>query len=254
MNLDDLINDSYQTKFVDQGSDQWEQIRAGRFTSSEIYKLMECGTRPMTPEELAARPKSGKGSATKNIADPTKMGDKGMTYIYQKVAEVLTGRAKPGSYAYPLVYGKETEPQAVEHFERVTGLTCVETGFEPFSDHAGGSPDRLIGDDEGLEVKSPFYSEHQISYLMLTDRFDLKNLYPEYYWQCVSLLLFTGRKKWHFCTFDPRMIKDEHKMTHIEILASDVSEDFDRINTALAAAIKIKLETLELLTTITPQR
>lgn len=242
MNLDELLDAAYAPRYVDQGSEQWEQIRAGRFTSSEIHKIMECGFRQMTESELKARPKTGKGSKTTRVPDPTKMSQKGLTYINQKVAEVLTGRPKPSSYAYPLVYGKETEPEAVHYFENLTGLITEESGFVPWGDHAGGSPDRLIGENEGLEVKCPFYSENQIEYLLLTDRHDLKANYPEYYWQVVSLMLFCDRKRWHFCTFDPRMIEDKHKLTHMVIEWHEVEEDIDLLVKSLEGAITEKLK------------
>lgn len=232
---------------AEQGSAEWEMVRCGRFTASEMWKLMECGKRPMTQQELDARPKKGKGSATKFVPDPSTMGDKGWTYIYQKVAETLTGQPKRESYAFPLVWGKDTEPVAVEFFEKKFGVECEPAGFQSFTDHAGGSPDRFIGNDEGLEIKCPEDSTNQINYMMLTDRFDLKRDYPAHYWQCVSLLLFTGRKKWHFCTFDPRMIDDKHKMTHMEILASDVDEDMDAVVKAIESATKEKLKLLQTL-------
>lgn len=245
--LDDLLDATYAPKYQDQGSDAWDNIRAGRFTSSEWHNLMECGKRPMTKEELEARPKKGPGSATTLVPDPSKMSKGGITYITQKVAEVLTGRPRPSAYAYPLVYGKETEPQAVEHFEKVMEVECIEVGFQPFGDHAGGSPDRLFGDDDGLEVKCPYDSANQIGYLMLTDRFDLKRMHPDYYWQCVSLMLFTNRKTWHFCTFDPRMIQEKHKMTHIVLKWSEVEEDIDLCIKALAGAVEEKLKLIALL-------
>lgn len=247
MNLDELLDATYRNKYIDQGSEEWENIRAGRFTSSEIWKIMEFGYRPMTAQELAARPKTGKGSKTTRVIDPNVMGKNATTYIRQKVAEVLTGKPKPGAYAYPLVYGKETEPMAVEFFEQVTGLTTTETGFQTYGDHAGGSPDRLVGDSDLLEVKCPFQSENQIDYMMLTDHYDLKSLYPEYYWQCVSLLLFTDRKRIHFCTYDPRMILDFHKMTFMVIEADRVQEDMELILVAIANAVKLKLEMISLL-------
>lgn len=246
--LDELVEGNFSPRNIEQGSEQWENIRAGRFTSSEIWKIMECGTRPMTYEELKARPKSGKGSATTQIRDHSKMSEKGLTYIRQKVAEVLTGQPKQAAYAYPLVYGKETEPEAVEYFEKITGYTCEEIGFQTWGEHAGGSPDRFINEiKEGLEIKCPFQSENQIDYLMLVDHYDLKRMYPEYYWQCVSLMLFTGLEAWNFCTYDPRMIEDKHKMTRIRIEASKVTDDMDLINTAIASAVKEKLQLLDLL-------
>lgn len=246
--LDELVSGEFTPKNIDQGSEEWENIRAGRFTSSEIWKLMEFGFREMTPEELKARPKTGKGSKTTRVPDPSKMGDRGKSYIMQKVAEVMTGQPKPSAYAYPLVYGKETEPEAVAYFEKQTGYTCEEIGFQTWGEHAGGSPDRTIIEiKEGLEIKCPFQSENQVGYLMLTDHNDLKRMHPEYYWQCVSLMLFTGLKAWNFCTYDPRMILDKHKLTRIRIESEKVNEDMDLINTALAAAVKEKLELLDLL-------
>lgn len=244
--LDEFLDATYRTKYVDQGSEEWEKLRIGRFTSSEFYRIMECGKREMTPAELAARPKKGPGSATKFVPDPSKMSKGGLTYIRQKVWETLTGKAKSSSYAYPLVYGKETEPEAVEHFESVTGLITQSVGFQPWTDHAGGSPDRLIGEKEGLEIKCP-WSDEQIDYLILTDHWDLKNNYPQYYWQVVSLLLFTGRERWHFCTYDPRMKEDKHKMTHLIIEAEKVVEDMELIGVALTGAVKEKLKLLKLL-------
>jgi hypothetical protein len=202
----------------------------------------------MTPEELKARPKTGKGSKTTQIPDPSQMSKDGMTYITQKVAEVMTGQPKRSAYAYPLVYGKETEPEAVEYFEKKYGYTCEEIGFQTWGDHAGGSPDRIIVEiKEGLEIKCPFQSENQIGYLMLTDHYDLKRMHPDYYWQCVSLMLFTGLKAWNFCTYDPRMIEDKHKLTRIRIEAAKVDEDMDLVNTAIAGAVKEKLSLLDTL-------
>lgn len=247
MIIDDLISGENDALNLDQGSEDWENIRAGRFTASEIYKLMDCGYRPMTPDELAARPKKGPGSRTTRVPDMNVLGDGALTYIYQKVAETLTGRPKPSTYAYPLVYGKELEAEAVEYFQGLTGLECEEVGFQTWSDHAGGSPDRLIGAKKGLEIKCPYDSTNQVHYLMLNDRFDLKNNYPEYYWQCVSNMLFTDRECWYFATYDPRMQLDKHKMKILTIEYKDVGEDIDLLTKALEGAIKMKLETIKLL-------
>lgn len=242
--LDEFLDASYKAKYTDQGSDEWEKLRVGRFTSSEFHKLMECGFRQMTAQELAARPKSGKGSKTTRVPDPKTMGKAGVTYIRQKVWETLTGQIKSTSYAYPIVYGKEMEDEAVSFFETMTGIETIRTGFQPWTDHAGGSPDRFIGDNEGLEIKCPF-SDEQIDYLLLTDHWDLKANYPAYYWQCVTLLLFTGRERWRFCTYDPRIKEDKLKMTHLVIDRNKVQEDLDLIPVVLASAVEEKLKLIQ---------
>lgn len=245
--LDDIVSKDRASIHIMQGTEEWNIVRCGRFTSSEWFKLMDCGKRPMTPEELKARPKSGKGSKTTQVPDPSKMSDKGLKYIRQKVWETLTGQPLAmDTYAYSLAYGKEHEPEAAEHFEKVTGLETYAVGFQVFTDHAGGSPDRFIGDDEGLEIKCPS-SEEQVNYLMLNDLYDLKREYPSHYWQCVTLMLFCNRKKWHFCTYDPRMKKDKHKMTHIILEWDKVEEDIDAVVKALEGATEEKLKLIKLL-------
>ena len=82
---------------------------------------------------------------------------------------------------------------------------------------------------------------------MMTDHWDLKAHYPQYYWQCVSLMLFTNRKTWHFCTYDPRMVLDKHKMTHLIIEWVKVDEDIDSVVKALEGAIAEKLKMIDLL-------
>jgi len=240
--LDEIIDGEKAHLHDLQGSEAWDLIRVGRFTSSEMYRLMGHGWRDMTPTELAARPKKGKGSATKRLPDFTVLSKEADTYIDEKVAEVLTGQPKKQSYAYPLVYGKEQEPEAVELFQEKTGLECEVVGFQTFTDHAGGSPDRLVGASDGLEIKSPWQSTNQLDYLRLVHVNDIRDNYPQFYWQCVSLLLFTGRDRWHFCTFDPRFKNPKHRLTHLIFEKEKLEEDFNRIVTVIESAVSRKLQ------------
>ena len=243
--FNDLLDPDKAQQYIIQGSDQWDQIRCGRFTASEIHKLMDSGKREMTTAELKARPKDGPGSGTKLISDPAIISDKAMTYIKQKVAETLTGQLDTQDYAWPLVRGKEMEPEAVECFERITGLECEEIGFCPYTDHAGGSPDRLVQDGNILEVKCPAYSRNQVDYLLLNDRWDLKRMHPDYYWQIQANLLFTNRPICYFATYDPRFKSDKLKMFIMKIAA--VSEDQDLIIQKIAIATREKLQLISLI-------
>lgn len=244
--FNDLLDSQTATRQVEQGSEEWDRIRCGRFTSSEIHNIMDSGTRDMTLEELKARPKSGKGSKTTKVPDHSKLSTAAETYIFTKVAETLTGKIQSSSYAFPLVYGKELEGEAVEYFEKRTGFETEVVGFQVFGDHAGGSPDRFVGENEGLEIKCPYTSKEQVKYLMLTDQWDLKRNHPDYYWQCMSNMLFTQKERWHFATYDPRFQLEKHKMAHIII--EPVNEDYDLICLKLEIAIKEKLSLIQLLT------
>lgn len=243
--LDDLIDERTATKWIQQGTEEWDQIRVGRFTASQQWRLMDAAKREMTVEELKARPKSGKGSSAKLTYDHTVLSDAAMTYINEKVAEVLTGQCKQQGYAFPIVWGTEKEPEARERFREKTGFEVETVGFFTYTDHAGGSPDGLVNDDAILEIKCPFDSSVQLQYLMLTDQWDLKRCFKEHYWQCQSNMLFTERELCHFVTYDPRMQNEKHQLTHMVIRAS--KEDQDLIIAKIAKAVEEKLKLIDLL-------
>lgn len=230
---------------AEQGSQMWHNIRAGRFTSSENHRLMKSGYREMTEAELKARPKSGPGSKSKFIEDVSVIADDTKTYIMEKVAETLTGEPKNEVFSHATSWGDTWEPFAAEYFTKVTGLQCEILGFVPWGDHAGGSVDRIIGSDEFLEIKCPYNSKNQVDYLMLTDQYDLKRCYPEYYWQIVCNVLFTKRTTAHFVTFDPRMKDEKHKMTHLQVVPKP--DELELIARKLELAQKEKLAILKLL-------
>lgn len=230
----------------EQGSQQWHDVRAGRFTSSEIHFLMDSGTRPMNAAELAARPKEGKGSKSKFIEDPALLSKPALTYIRNKCAETLTGMPSILPYSHATAHGDTWEPVAAEYFTKRTGLEFEIISFVPFGDHAGGSPDRkILGRDEILEIKCPYNSWNQVDYLMLVDQWDLRREYPAYYWQCQANLLFTGFKICHFCTFDNRMNDEKNKLVYIPI--TPVEDDQNLIIKKLEMAIEEKLRTLQII-------
>lgn len=243
--LDDLLDEKTANKWIEQGTEEWDRIRIGRFTASEIHRLMEPAKREMTADELKARPKEGPGSSAKLISDYSKLSPGALTYINEKVAEILTGQAKNSGYAFPIVWGKEHEDEAAEHFTTVTGLQTEKVGFFPYTQYAGGSPDRLVSDGSILEIKCPYDSVNQIKYLMLTDHFDIRRNYFDYWCQCQCNMLFTERPLCHFATFDPRMKEDKHKLTHIQI-PSD-AEFHDLVRAQIPKATKELLALLKLL-------
>jgi len=239
--LDEIINEKTANKWIAQGTFEWDQVRIGRFTASEMHRLMEPSKREMTAAELKARPKEGKGSSAKLIYDYSKLSDAALTYVNEKVAEVLTGQARSQGYAFPLVWGAEHEDEAAEFFVLKTGLEIEKVGFFTYTQHAGGSPDRLVGNDAILEIKCPSEPVNQVKYLMLTDQFDVRRMHFDYWCQCQCNMLFTERNLCHFCTFDPRMKEEKHKLTHIEIKADLQFHDLVRDQIKKATEEKLKL-------------
>jgi hypothetical protein len=216
--LDDLLDEKTANKWIQQGSLEWDQIRIGRFTASEIWKLT------VEPREKS-----------KKFSDTT------LGYIQEKVAEVLTGQTKQQGYAFPLVWGTEKEPEAIEKFIESSGFAYERVGFFPFTDHAGGSPDGFINDNAIIEVKSPYDSGKQIDYLMLTDQWDLKRYSREYYYQCQANILFTGRELCYFVTYDPRMQNPKHILTQLEVKADEEAHQLLVEKIAMAVEEKLKL-------------
>ena len=70
---------------IEQRTTDWYLCRKGMFTASEIWKLMQGGTRPMNEEELIA----AKESKSKRKTVDVMFGDTAITYIRNKVAESL---------------------------------------------------------------------------------------------------------------------------------------------------------------------
>lgn len=216
--FESLLDEKTASSWIDQRSPEWETVRIGRFTASEIWKLT-----------VDPREKSKKWS------------DTAMTYIQDKVAEVLTGQCKQQGYAFPLVWGIEKEPEAREKFIELTGFDVEPVGFFPFTQHSGGSPDGLVNSDAILEIKSPYDSGKQVDYLMINDQWDLKRYSREYYFQCQANMLFTGRELCHFVTYDPRMQNPKHILKHLQIKADKEAWDLlvDRIGKATEEKLKI---------------
>lgn len=230
----------------EQGSQIWGDMRCGRFTSSEMHRLIKNGERLMTESELIEYKLANPKSKAKWTEDPTKFSPDGDTYILEKVAEVLTGQPKDDVWSHATAWGDTWEPYAAEYYARKFNVEFEIIAFKPFGDHAGGSPDRkIVGQKRGLEIKCPHQSKNQVNYLQLFDQWDLKKFYPEHYWQCMSNLLFMEWDVIDLVTFDPRMKEDKHKLYKMEIIPN--SGEFDLICKKIESAVKEKLELLRII-------
>lgn len=200
----------------------WRDARAGKFTASEIYKIM---TEPRNKKDREA----GLWS------------EGAMTYILTKVAEEITGQVHETSAAYPLVWGEDMEPQAKEYFTRVTGKAVMHAGFKVFNPHAGGSPDGFV-EDGLIEIKCPYNSTNQVNYLRLQSGLEIAIAYPEYWWQMQANMIFNKRDKTYFVAYDPRF-PDKYKMKILEVFANP--EDQNTLLEKLGKAIEEKLRIIQ---------
>lgn len=156
---------------VGQGEAEWLQLRIGKVTASELSSLV-------TPEF--------------KIRD----GATPHTYLCEKVAEAWRGKALPGFSTWETEQGQLLEDEArgwyclthTDHKLRNVGFVEGDDG------RCGASPDALLGDDGGLELKCPQPTNH-VRYL-------LAGVVPkDYITQVHMSLCVTGRKWWRFVSY-----------------------------------------------------
>lgn len=165
-----------------QRTDEWIQSRLGRFSCSQLHRLM-------------AEPKS------KADKEAGKLSEGAITYIMECVAEKLTGiPAKEDFTSKYTDWGIQNEPIAIAIYEEVMQTEVTSIGYMPYGENFGGSPDGLVGEDGGNETKCPFTITAHLVHLLSKD---LKKDAKEYYWQIIGYLIITGRKWWDFVSYSP---------------------------------------------------
>lgn len=164
----------------EQRTGEWFASRVGKFTSSNIYKLM-------------GKPRS----------KDTEWTDTAITYIYEKAYERIAEKEFgmfDGSTAAE--WGNENEAPARSLYELTHNTVVSEGGFTKFDETFGGSPDGYVDSDGIIEIKCPFNSVNHLKF-----GFD-GTIKDEYLWQIQANLLATRRKWCDFISYDPRMPKE----------------------------------------------
>ncbi|WP_374464167.1 lambda exonuclease family protein [Chryseobacterium sp.] len=195
--------------------EEWFKSRLGKFTSSDLGKLMTY------EDKINELPKGA------------------LTYIEEKALEILTeGQCVKRFSNDSMDRGNEKELEAIEVFEQKYGVKCYATGedqeFVELCSYFGGTPDGLIMDEEGIEVKCPDSKTHLFRLKNVKTEQDLKKHETKIYWQIQGNLLTTGRKKWHFIDYDDRFTKKELQLHVVEINRNE--EDIQKIKTRLKMA------------------
>lgn len=223
---------------VQQRSLEWREQRLGKFTASEIYKLMANGSRKMTDEELASYklefPK-GKKTTIETIGETFK------SYAFEKAIEELYGEVDDNFTSYDMERGTELEPLAFAKFKELKSLEFVDVeacSFFNYGENAGASPDGLVGDDAILEIKCPKNST--FFKLVATGEIDQKYLY-----QMQLQMMATRRTKAYF--FNYTIIDGQEFWHTIEVERDGVI--VHRIKERIEDATEIKNEYINKLKT-----
>jgi exodeoxyribonuclease (lambda-induced) len=190
----------------EQRSESWKLERYGKFSASEIYKLL--GVRGL--------------------------GETGKTYAIEKAIEELYGEMEENFISYDMQRGIELEPLAFAKFKELKELEFlnVETcSFFKLNDDAGASPDGLVSDDAVLEIKCP--KSTTFFELVATNEIDKK-----YYAQMQMQMLCTNRNKAYFFNY----LIHEGTEYHHEIIVERDDKMIELIKERLTEATKIKKE------------
>jgi hypothetical protein len=162
-----------------------------------------------------------------------KLSDGAITYVMECIAEKLTGKpAKEDFTSKYTDWGVMHEPIAIGIYEEVFQTKVTQSGYVPHGDNFGGSPDGLIDDDGGIEIKCPYTITAHLVHSLTTD---LKDDYKECYWQIIGYMIITGREWFDFISYHPEY-PGKYQFKRIRLERANVLQDIelaqDKINKA----------------------
>jgi len=117
--------------------------------------------------------------------------------------EIRLGVGEENGYTNAnMQHGIDTELLAISAYETTVFKHVTQVGFVEIDEYTGFSPDGLVGDDGGLEVKCPT-RDTQTGYLIRGDA------WKEYRWQVQGALWGSKRDWWDFVSYCPVLPPDE---------------------------------------------
>jgi putative phage-type endonuclease len=175
---------------VEQGTEEWLALRCGKVTASRVA-------------DATATVKSGEAAARRN-------------YRAELVAELLTGiPTEQGFVSAAMRWGTEQEPNARFEYEmRFAPVQPVGFIVSDEFDKAGASPDGLVEDDGGIEIKCPNTATH-IETVMNG------KIAGNYRKQIDWNLFCSGRAWWDFVSYDPRIKDRRLQFTRIRVVRDE---------------------------------
>lgn len=162
---------------VEQRSPEWDALRCGVPTASRFGTMMASG-------------KDGGESVSR------------ARLLYQMAGEVLSGVPAETYVSRAMERGIRMEPAALEHYAFTRGVEVARVGFirRTIPNQFGGalvvgcSPDGLVGDDGGVQVKT-------MQPDLLVELVDRGRFPSEHRAQCQGEMWVTGRRWWDLKIF-----------------------------------------------------
>jgi hypothetical protein len=186
---------------VEQGTDEWLELRRGILTASTIGQLITPSLKPASNQ--AAR------SLTLTL-----------------VAERITGHIDPVFVSDDMLRGQMEEPLARDAYSEFRKANVEQIGFmteDRWGFTIGASPDGLVGNDGGIEVKSRRAKKHLQT--ILSDAVP-----PENMAQVQTCMLVSGREWWDYISYSaglPLWVKrayPDKKWQQVILIAAEAFE------------------------------
>lgn len=208
-------------------SDQWKEARKGKFTSSKIHNL----------------------TTKKNISKD------GVSYIYQKVGELITGQTTCGEDENldneDTIWGMTHEPSAIQEFGRQKGLKYLVVGkmiHEPGSIFSS-TPDAIWVINSSItkenhynvatvEVKCPNRYHTFIPMYKCITPSDLRDKNSNYFWQVIDQMDNCNASIGYFAVYHPLFPKGNN-MRIIEFKKVDLLNEFAFLKQRKKEALEI---------------
>lgn len=178
---------------IEQGTDEWFAARLGIPTASNFATVMAKG-------EGKTRSK----------------------YMRKLAGEIITGEVAESFKSVHMERGNEMEAEARQTYSFITGAEPYQIGFIRNGDK-GASPDSLIGETGGLEIKTAL-PDIQI------DRLERNRLPPEHKAQVQGCLWIAEREWWDFVSYWPKLPPLIVRVYRDEPFIKDMAQEIDRFN------------------------
>ena len=185
---------------IQQNTPEWLELRLGKFTASDAQAIAS----------------NGRGLES---------------LVFEKVAEILTGKQKEEYTNADMERGHELEEMARNSYEVETGIVVKRVGFIEKSERIGCSPDGLI-DEDGLQEIKCKNDANFVRYM-----FD-KIIDTDHVWQMQMQLLISERKYCDYVVFNPnfpktiiitKVVRDEAAIEKLRIGLEEAQEKLDKV-------------------------
>lgn len=185
---------------VEQGTPEWHACRLGIPTASKFATVMA----------------KGEGKTRRE-------------YLLRLAGERLTGEASESYTNLHMERGKEMEAEARDMYEFMQDIDCRRVGFIRSGDQ-GCSPDSLVGDKGGCEIKTKL--PHLQLDVLLRDR-----LPPEHVAQCQGFLWVAEREWVDFVSYWPKLPLFVKRVYRDEVYIANLAAEVEAFNAELVQLV-----------------